>query len=103
MDLLNGIVTPATPTLPTHPPSHGSIDAYDVWLIVMNAANMLMHALGFSLLWSLKRKESDVQRVYLINISITEFLKNLFVLLTVIPDVIQFPRSAAEDIEVCCI
>ena len=77
-----------------------SIDAYDVWLIIMNTINMFMHSLGFSLLWSLKRKESDVQRIYLLNLSVTEFLKNLFVLLTTIPDVIpNIPRFVKSDID----
>lgn len=78
---------------------NSSIDAYDVWLVLMNTANMFMHALGFFLLGSLKRRENDVQRIYLINLSITEFLKNLLILLTVIPDLINLPRHAKIDVD----
>lgn len=68
-----------------------TVDPYDVWLLAMNSLNIVLHLIGFFLLMARRHGEGDVQRVYLINLSITEFVKNLLILITVIPDVINIP------------
>ena len=67
-------------------------DAIDIVLIVLNIMNFFPHALGVYLLLELGRK--NTQHIYLINLSISEFLKNLVNLLTVIPDIVSLhPNS----------
>ena len=50
---------------------------YDVSLVTMNSVNVVLHAMGFYLMMSLKQRGNNAPRIYLVNLSAAECLKNL--------------------------
>ena len=64
----------------------------DIVLLIVNTVNIFLHSLGFHLLWCLKRK--CVQEIYLLNLSLTELLKNIVIFLTTVPDVLTLSDNA---------
>lgn len=60
-------------------------DPLDVVLILLNIMNSIMHGMGIMILLKIGRKKT--QHIYLINLSISELLKNVIIFLTCIPEI----------------
>ena len=69
----------------------------DILLLVLNISNVFLHLLGFRLLLRLKKRK--VQDIYLLNLSITEVLKNSIIFLTTIPDTISLSANISNVID----
>ena len=76
--------------------------ALDIPLIVMNTTNTVLHFVGFYLLATLhKNDENDnMQRIFIMNLSITEAFNNLLILITTIPDFLSVSDDTAEVISI---
>ena len=61
----------------------GDMDfALDITLLVLNSANTVLHSVGFYLLSTLhKNDKNNIQRLFLLNLSITEAFNNILILI----------------------
>ena len=76
--------------------------ALDITLLVLNSTNTVIHFVGFYLLATLhKNDENDnIQRIFIMNLSITEAFNNLLILLATIPDFLSLTDDTAEIISI---
>ena len=76
------------------------VSGIDIALVTMNIINMLYHAMGSFLLISIyKRRRQTTQQLYIINLSLTEFIACVMILLEEFPDLIPMNITVSTTLK----